>query len=123
MKVSRIVTTLFGASLLFAVGAFAQEKATLNLTEKINVQGTELKPGKYDLQWEGSGSTVQVSIRKGNNSLITVPATLVAKEKSNVGGGYGARLEADGSRSLTAIYPVGKKVELEIGQKQASVTP
>ena len=73
MKVSRIVTTLFGASLLFAVGAFAQERGTVNLTDKINVQGTELKPGKYDFEWQGSGSTVQVSIRKGKElSLIHI---------------------------------------------------
>ena len=121
MKLSRIATTLFGASLLFAAGAFAQEHSTINISEKINVQGTELKPGKYDLQWEGSGSTVQVSIRKGKDTIVTVPATLVARDKSN-NGGYGARTEADGSRSLFAIYPAGKKVELEIGQKQASVT-
>ena len=121
MKVSRIVTTLFGASLLFAVGAFAQDRGTINLTDKINIQGTELKPGKYDLEWQGSGSTVQVSIRKGKETVLTVPATLVTKAKANAGGGYGSRTEADGSHSLIAIYPAGKKIELEIGQKQASV--
>ncbi len=120
MKMSRIVTTLVGASLLFAVGAFAQEHSTINLTDKINVQGTELTPGRYDFQWEGSGSAVQVSIRKGKETLVTVPATLVAKEKANVAGGYGAKIESDGTRSLSAIYPSGKKVGLEIGQKQAS---
>ncbi len=122
MKTSRIVTTLFGASLLFAVGAFAQEKGTLNLTDKINVQGTELKAGRYNVEWTGSGPTVQVNIRQGKNNVVTVPATLVTKEAANLGGGYGARKEADGSRSLFAIYPAGKKYELEIADKQASAT-
>ena len=119
MKTSRIVTTLFGASLLFAVGAFAQERGTLTLTDKINVQGTELKAGKYDVDWEGSGPTVQVNIRRGK-SIVTVPATLVTKQSANVTGGYGARKESDGTRSLFAIYPAGKKYELEIADKQAS---
>jgi hypothetical protein len=122
MKTSRIITTLFGASLFLAAGAFAQEKSTLKLSDNINVQGTELKAGQYDVEWVGSGPTVQVSIRKGKNNIVTVPATLVTKADSNVGGGYGARKEADGSRSLFAIYPVGKKIELEIGDKQASAT-
>ena len=120
MKVSRIVTTLFGASLLFAVGALAQERGTLKIDQPIKVQGTELKPGKYNVQWEGSGSTVQVSILKGKENIVTVPATVVTKATSNSNGGYGSRTEADGSHSLFAIYPEGKKVELEIGQKQAS---
>ena len=118
MKTSRIVT-LFGASLLFAVGAFAQERGTLTLTDKINLQGTELKAGKYDVDWEGSGPTVQVNIRRGR-SIVTVPATLVTKQSANVTGGYGARKESDGTRSLFAIYPAGKKYELEIADKQAS---
>src|SRR5664279_3845393 len=121
MKTSRIVTTLLGASLLFAVGAFAQEKGSINLTDKINVQGTELKPGRYDFQWEGSGPTVQVSIRKGKETIVTVPAIVVAKESANVGGGYGAKKEDDGSRTLFALFPARKKSELEISDKQASV--
>jgi hypothetical protein len=123
MKLSRIVTALFAGSLLLAGGAFAQERGTLKLSDKINVQGTELKPGQYDFEWEGSGSSVQVTIRKGKENIVTVPANLVAKEKANVGGGYGAKTEADGSRTLFALFPAGKKVELEISQKQASVTP
>ncbi len=120
MKTSRIITTLFGASLLFATGAFAQEKSTLKLTDKINVQGTEVKPGTYDVEWDGSGPTVQVSIRRGKNNIVTVPATLVTKEEANVSGGYGARKEADGSRTLFAIFPQGKRVELEIADKPTS---
>ncbi len=123
MKTSRIITTLFGASLLFAVGASAQEWGTINLTEKVTVQGTELKPGKYDVKWDGSGPTVQVSIHKGNNTLVTIPAALVSKDSSNARGGYELRKSPDGTLSLVAIYPAGKKFELELGQKQASVTP
>jgi hypothetical protein len=121
MKTSRIVTTLFGASLLYAAAAFAQEKSTLTLTDKVNVQGTELKAGKYEVEWEGSGPTVQVNIRKGK-TVVTVPATLAAKQTANLTSGYGARTEADGTRSLFAIIPAGKKYELEISDKQATAT-
>jgi hypothetical protein len=120
MKLSRITTTLLGTSLLFAVGAFAQEKSTLNLTETIKVQGTELKAGKYSVEWDGSGPTVQVSIHQGKNTLGTFPATVVATAVTNSGNAYEAQKEPGGSKSLVAIYPNGKKYQLEIGEKQAS---
>jgi hypothetical protein len=120
MKLSRIATILLGTSLFFAVGAFAQEKSTLTLSEKANIQGTELKPGKYNVQWDGSGPTVQVSIYQGKNNLGTFPATVVAKDSSNGAAGYESKKEANGSKSIVAIYPSGKKYELEIGQSQAA---
>jgi hypothetical protein len=120
MKLSRISTTLLGASLFFAAGAFAQEKSTLNLVEKVNIQGTELKPGRYEVKWEGSGPNVQVSISQGKNTLGTFPATVVARDTSIAGGGYESKKETDGSKSIVAIYPNGKKIELEIAQSQAA---
>jgi hypothetical protein len=120
MKLSRIGTTLLGASLFFAMGAFAQEKSTLSLAEKVTIQGTELKPGKYNVQWDGSGPNVQVTIFQGKNNLGTFPATVVAKDTSNTGAGYESRKESNGSKSIVAIYPNGKKYQLEIGQTQAA---
>ncbi len=120
MTLSRISTTILGASLLFAAGAFAQEKSTLSVAEKVNIQGTELKPGKYEVKWDGSGPNVQVSISQGKNTVGTFPATVVARDSSNTGGGYESKKETNGSKSITAIYPSGKKIQLEIGQAQAA---
>lgn len=120
MKLSRIATTMAGASLLLAAGAFAQEKSTLSLAEKVNIQGTELKPGKYEVKWDGSGPNVQVSISQGKSTIGTFPATVVARDTSNTGGGYEAKKETNGSKSIVAIYPSGKKIQLEIGQTQAA---
>ncbi len=120
MTLSRISATLLGTSLFFAVGAFAQEKSTLALSEKVNIQGTELKPGKYEVKWDGSGPNVQVSISQGKNTLGTFSATVVAREISNASSGYESKKETNGSKSIVAIYPSGKKIELEIGQSQAA---
>jgi hypothetical protein len=118
MKVTKLVTALLSAPLLFAVGAMAQEKGTVNLTEKLKVQGTELKPGKYDVEWDGSGPSVQLSFKHGKNNIVTVPATLIPREAPNVGNGYGAKSETDGARVLLAIYPAGKKYGVALGQSQ-----
>lgn len=120
MKLTRIATTFLGTSLLFAVGAVAQDKATLNITEKVTIQGTELKPGKYEFAWDGAGPTVQLSIRHGKDNVATVPATLVSRDTENKGNGYGAKNQPDGVKALSAVYPAGKKYGLEIGQTQAA---
>jgi hypothetical protein len=121
MNFLRIATTLFGASLLFAMGAFAQEKSTLNVTETVKVQGTELKPGIYVVEWDGSGPTVQVSIHQGKNTLGTFPATVVAVGSANSSNAMESQKEPGGSLSIVSIYPKGKKYQLEVGQKQASI--
>ena len=119
MKITKMITTVLGASLLLAVGAFAQEKATLSLTEKLTVLGTELKPGAYNLEWTGTGPSVELTITRGK-SVVKVPATLIPRETPNKGNGYGAKADTDGSRTLLAIYPAGKKYGVEIGQKQSA---
>jgi hypothetical protein len=120
MKLAKIATTFLGGSLLIAMGAMAQDKATLNITEKVTVQGTELKPGKYEIAWDGAGPNVQLSIRHGKDNVVTVPATLIPRESPNKGNGYGARSQADGVKALASIYPDGKKYGVEIGQTQTA---
>lgn len=120
MKLSRIGMTVVAGLLLFAAGAFAQEKGSLTLTENLTVQGKVLTPGSYKLQWEGKGPNVQLNIIRDNATVTTVPATIVTSPISNSGNGYGTRKEADGSKILETYYPGGKKFSLELSQSQAA---
>jgi len=120
MKLSRIGMTVVAGMLLFAAGAFAQEKGSLALTENLTVQGKVLTPGSYKLEWEGKGPNVQLNIIRDNATVATVPATIVTSATTNSGNGYGARKEADGSKVLEAYYPAGKKFALELSQTQAA---
>jgi len=120
MKLSRIGMTVVAGMLLFAAGAFAQEKGSLALTENLTVQGKVLTPGNYKLEWEGKGPNVQLNIIRDNATLATVPATIVTSAVPNSSNGYGARKEADGSKVLEAYYPQGKKFSLDLTQSQAA---
>lgn len=108
---------LFGASLLLATSAFAGEKATLKVYESVKVNGTTLAPGKYELAWEGTGSTVQVSIRQGANTLATVPAAVETAKAVPAGTGYSTKTEGDGTKSVSSIFFAGKKVSLNLDQQ------
>ena len=120
MKLSKTVMTAVAGTLLLSAGAFAQEKGKLSLSEIVTVQGKTLKPGDYKLTWEGTGSSVQLSFIHGRDTVVTVPATIVAGQNSNLANAYGTRTEPDGSKSLEAYYPEGKKIVLELGQKEAA---
>lgn len=121
MKSSRLSVFLITVALLGSAVAFAGEtnKATLQLYEKVSVDGKALDPGKYTVAWEGSGPTVQVTISKGKQTVATLPAHLAEQAARNNGDAYGSSTEPDGSRTLTAIYVGGTRVSLEFSHQEA----
>jgi hypothetical protein len=108
---------LFGASLLLASAAFAGEKATVKVYENVKVNGTTLAPGKYEVAWEGTGSTVQVSIRQGANTVATIPAAVETAKTAPASTGYSTKTEGDGTKSVTSVFFAGKKVSLNLDQQ------
>ena len=122
MKMARLTVTLFAVALLCSANAFAAEinKAKLELSEKVSVDGTPLNPGTYKVEWEGNGPTVQVTLLKGKQTVATFPAHLTQQGDSNAADAYGSAQEPDGSRSLTVIYVGGKPYVLEVEQKAAN---
>jgi len=65
MKVSRNLFSITLASLLLAATAFASpSKGTLKLFEPVTVQGKQLAPGKYTVEWNGEGPNVSVEHRR-----------------------------------------------------------
>src|ERR1700757_3961661 len=115
MKVRNIGLTFLAGALLFAAGAFAGEanKATLRLQEKVSVEGKQLAPGNYKLEWDGAGPDVQVNILRGKENVATVPAHLVEQPARNAQDAYSTNAEPDGSKALTGIYVGGKTFALQ----------
>jgi hypothetical protein len=114
---------LFGASLLLASAAFAGEKASVRVYEDVKVNGKALAPGKYELAWEGTGSAVQVSIRRGNTVVATIPAAIETAKSAPTTSGYSTKTETDGSKELTSVFFAGKKVSLNLDQQAATASP
>jgi hypothetical protein len=113
---------LFGAALLTSTGALAGEpnKGSLQIYEKVNVEGKALDPGKYTVTWDGAGPNVQVTVLQGKQTVATFPAHITEQATRNTENAYGSAAETDGSRTLTAIYISGKNYSIELDQKAAS---
>lgn len=111
---------LLGASLFLATAAFAGEKASVKVYESVKLNGKTIAPGKYDLEWSGTGPDVQLNIRKGSETVATAPAKITPVATASAGTGYSTKAEGDGSKSLTSVFIAGKKYTIELGSEVAA---
>jgi len=79
MKFVKFVAVLATLTLGLSLSALAKDKneGKFTLGDEAQVGSTQLKPGEYKVQWEGSGDAVQVKILQGKNVVATTTAKLV----------------------------------------------
>jgi len=112
---------VLGLALLLASSAFAATKASLQLTNAVTVNGTQLKPGDYKVQWEGSGPNVELSIMQGKNVLAKVPAHVIELQTPSAHDAAVTRKNDSGPNSLAGLRFQGKKFALELGEANDGV--
>ena len=116
MKFATISKSLIlGVALLLASSAFAANKANFTFNSPTTVNGTQLKAGDYKLEWDGTGSEVQVSFIQGKNVVAKVPAKLVDLNSNSQNDAAVVNNNGDGTTTLTALRFAGKKYSLELG--------
>lgn len=117
MKFATISKSLIlGAALLLASSAFAANKANFTFNSPTTVNGTKLKAGDYKLEWDGTGSEVQVSFIQGKKVVAKVPAKLVDLNSNSQNDAAVVNSNSDGTTTLTALRFAGKKYSLELGE-------
>lgn len=123
MKFANISKGLvLGLTLLLATSLFAaNNKGSLQTMSDVTVSGKTLPAGQYSLQWEGTGSNVQVNILKGKTVVASTPAHLVDLSQSSSSDSAVIRNNDDGSKSLAEVRFSGKKYALQIGGEAGSM--
>jgi len=111
---------LLSASLFFASSAFAGEKASVKVYDDVKLNGKTLAAGKYEVEWDGTGSQVQVNFRQGKETIATVPATITPTKVAQSSSGYSTSRQQDGSLALKSVVVAGKKYTIELGQQEAA---
>jgi hypothetical protein len=78
MKQIKYTALLSMIALMSAVGALARDKSqhSVEISASVQVGGTQLKPGKYKLEWQGTGPEVQVNFVRDGKTIATAPGTL-----------------------------------------------
>jgi hypothetical protein len=122
MKLSRFAVTLSAAALLFASAAIAGEtnKTSVHITQKVTVDGKTLDSGKYTAEWGGTGPNVQVTLRRGKDTVATFPARINQEASPNPDDAVGTTDAPDGSKQLSSIYPNGKRISLQLDNASAA---
>jgi hypothetical protein len=118
MKLSRFVARILPALiLLLATSAFAANKGSLVVfNQAVSVSGHQLNPGEYQVKWEGTAPTVELSILSKGKVVATVPAHVVERPNANPYDAYSTDKNSDGTLSLTQIKFGGKKFVLALGE-------
>ncbi len=110
-------------ALAFVGSSFAADahKASFQISQSVQVNGTELAPGDYVAKWTGDGPDVQVSITRNGKEMATVPAKLVQLDRKSTADASEIRANGSG-RELGSLQFAGKKYSLEIGSGSASTS-
>lgn len=117
MKTSK--SLFLGLALLLATSAFAANKGSLTVQEPMTVNGTQLKPGDYKVQWDGNGPSVELSITQGKKLIAKVPAHVVTLEEPSQSDAAVVKNNGDGTKSLSEVRLSGKKFSLAVGEEAA----
>jgi hypothetical protein len=76
-KYLQYLTVLSTLALLFPLGALARNNAhSVQIFDVVQIGSTQLRPGNYKVEWQGTGPAVQVSFQQNGKTVVTVPATL-----------------------------------------------
>ncbi len=115
MKFATVSKSLIlGLALLLASSAFAVTKGHLQLQSSTVVNGTQLKPGDYKLQWDGTGPDVELSIMQGKKVLAKVPAKVVELKTKAMQDSAIVDNNTDGTSSLAGVHFAGKSFALQL---------
>jgi hypothetical protein len=78
MKHLRYLALLSIFAMLSSLSVFARNKnqRSVDIPDTVQVGGTQLKPGNYKMEWQGTGPDIQVTFLRDGKTVVTVPATL-----------------------------------------------
>ena len=107
-------SVVLGLAVLLATSAFASSKGSLHLTEAVLVNGQQIPAGEYQVRWDGSGSTVDLSIVHGKKVVTKTSAKTIDLPAAAP---YDSAVvdHANGTAKVTELRFAGKKTAFAIG--------
>ena len=78
MKQIKYAALLSMLAVLCSVPALARDKNqhSVEIPDAVQVGGTQLQPGNYKVEWQGTGPEIQVEFVRDGETVATVPGTL-----------------------------------------------
>ena len=78
MKQIKYTVLLSVIALLSSVSALARDKNqhSVEIPDSVQVGSTQLEPGHYKVEWQGTGPEIQVNFVRDGRTVATAPGTL-----------------------------------------------
>jgi hypothetical protein len=105
--------------LLLALGAFSAEKS-LTLSSPTSVNGTKLDAGEYKLVYTVNGTTADVQIKKGKETVATTSGQVVELQGKSSRDSVVTMSNGDGTSKLVEIQFANKKTAIHFGGESAA---
>jgi hypothetical protein len=118
MKLNNLAkTVVLGLAVLLASSAFASNKGSVEVREPFVINGQQLAAGEYQLRWDGSGSTVEVSFMKGKKEMAKTSGKIIPLDKSS---SFDSAVvdHATGKATISQVRFAGRKYALAIGDTE-----
>jgi hypothetical protein len=121
MKSAKYLFLLAGIAMLLPLGVYAKDSngGKFTISESVQVGSTQLKPGDYKVQWDGSGDAVNVKILQGKKTVATTSGKLVNHDQAAP---YNAVVlkDATGGKTINEIDFGNRKEALVLTDAQMS---
>jgi hypothetical protein len=98
------------------------EKESFDLAAPVQVSGTPLPAGSYEVAWKGSGPLTQVEILQKKNVIATVEARVVLLNRKSPAATPGTVTNPDGSILLQSLRFAGQTIALYFDQTTTGET-
>jgi hypothetical protein len=85
MRSLKYLALLSTFALLTSLGAFARDNSgrhSIDISDSVQVGSTQLQPGSYKVEWQGTGPAVQVNFVQHGKTVATAPATLQTNDQN-----------------------------------------
>jgi hypothetical protein len=118
MKTIKYAALLSMIALLSTLSALARDKNqhSVEISDAVQVGGTQLKPGNYKLEWQGTGPEVQVSFVRDGKTIATAPGTLKVDDPRVTQNAVVTQTTSANTTTLTEIDFSHNKESLVFGQ-------
>ncbi len=104
MRTAKYLLLLAGIALLLPLSASAKNnnEGKFTISESVQVGSTQLKPGDYKVEWNGTGDAVQVTILQGKKTVATTSGKVVNHDQASP---YNAVIlkDATGGKAINEI--------------------
>ncbi len=74
LNVALTLTCLLGSGI--SAHAARNNAHSVEISNAVQIGGTKLKPGDYQVEWQGTGAEVQVSFQQNGKTVVTASGTL-----------------------------------------------